>query len=51
MYVYPADPEVALPAQWERFAPLAESPLSLPAEQIDANRSGWLQEWSDTVVG
>jgi thiamine transport system substrate-binding protein len=51
MYVYPADPEAELPPQWERFAPVPENPFLLTAPQIDANRSRWVQEWTDTVVG
>ena len=51
MYVYPADPVAELPAGWERFAPVPESPFLLEASQIDANRSRWVQEWTDTVVG
>jgi len=51
MYVYPADPEAELPPQWERFAPVPENPFLLTAPQIDANRSRWVQEWTDTVMG
>ena len=51
MYVYPTDPEAPLPADWKRFAPVPPDPYRLEAEQIDANRSRWVQEWTDTVVG
>lgn len=51
MYVYPVDPEAPLPPRWERFAPLAEQPYGLDPAEIDANRSRWVQEWTDTVVG
>jgi thiamine transport system substrate-binding protein len=51
MYVYPADPDAELPPGWDRFAPVPESPFLLDAPEIDANRSRWVQEWTDTVVG
>jgi thiamine transport system substrate-binding protein len=51
MYVYPADPGAELPPEWERFAPVPENPFVLEAPQIDANRSRWVQEWTDTVMG
>jgi thiamine transport system substrate-binding protein len=51
MYVYPADPEAPLPADWERFAPVPPDPYRLEATQIDQNRSRWVLEWTDTVLG
>jgi thiamine transport system substrate-binding protein len=51
MYVYPVSPEAQLPPRWERFAPLAPSPYALDPAEIDAHRSQWLQDWTDTVVG
>jgi len=51
MYVYPVDPQTPLPATWERFAPLAQDPYEVDPQDIDANRSRWVQEWTDTVVG
>lgn len=51
MYVYPADSQTTLPAQWKRFAPVPAEPFQLDADQIDANRSRWVQQWADTVVG
>ena len=51
MYVYPADPQAPLPAEWKRFAPLPPDPFRLDPAQIDANRSRWVQDWTDTVVG
>jgi len=51
MYVYPVDPQTPLPPQWERHAPLAPDPYELDPAQIDANRSRWVQEWTDAVVG
>ena len=51
MYMYPVDPSVPLPETWERFAPLAEDPFTVPAQDIDANRDEWIRTWTDTVIG
>lgn len=49
MYVYPVSTSVAVPAEWEQFAPLAAQPWSLPAAEIDANRDEWIQTWTEMV--
>jgi len=49
MYVYPVSSSVAVPAEWEQYAPLATQPWSLPAADIDANRDQWIQTWTEIV--
>lgn len=49
MYVHPVDPTVELPEAWARFAPLPDAPLSLPAEDITANRDAWIRAWADVM--
>jgi thiamine transport system substrate-binding protein len=51
MYVYPADPEVQLPPDWERFAPLSDDPYTVDPATIDAKREQWIEQWTDLVVG
>ncbi len=51
MYVYPVDEQAELPRTWKRFAPLAEQPFEVSAEEIDANREEWIQQWTEVVVG
>ena len=50
MFVYPIDSEVVLPAEWAQFAPQAEEPFTLTPEQIDAGRTGWIEEWTSVVL-
>lgn len=50
IYMYPVSDAVELPEEWAQFAPVAEDPLQVPAEDIDANREDWLGRW-DAVVG
>jgi thiamine transport system substrate-binding protein len=51
MYMYPADPGVELPAEWEQFAPMADAPHEVAPTEIDANRDEWIQQWTATVIG
>ncbi|QYJ03710.1 thiamine ABC transporter substrate-binding protein [Nocardioides panacisoli] len=50
MYVYPVAEDAALPEEWAEFAPPASPELSLPPEEIAANRSQWQQEWTDITT-
>jgi len=47
MFVYPVDPDVALPAAWARFARPAPKPLAVDPASLSRNRSTWLREWRD----
>ncbi|MBY8848024.1 thiamine ABC transporter substrate-binding protein [Saccharothrix longispora] len=51
MYVYPSREGVALPEAWAKAAPLPTSSRSLPADEVDANRERWVQEWRTIVQG
>ncbi|PFG18667.1 thiamine ABC transporter substrate-binding protein [Serinibacter salmoneus] len=51
MYVYPVDDTVELPEDWAAWAPLADSPHTVPAQDIAANRSEWIEQWTATVLG
>ncbi len=50
MYVFPADATVPLPTEWAKWAPLPAKPLSLPLDDISANRDSWLKTWRDIVT-
>ena len=51
MYVFPVDDEVALPELWAQFAQVAEDPIVVHPQQIEAERETWLQEWADVATG
>ncbi len=51
MYMYPVSSSVAVPDDWAQWGPLAPQPVDVPAADIAAHRSDWLQQWSDTVLG
>ncbi|MCA5894251.1 thiamine ABC transporter substrate-binding protein [Isoptericola sp. NEAU-Y5] len=51
MYMYPADPDVELPADWQQFAPLADEPYEVPPAQVAEHRDDWIERWTATVVG
>jgi len=50
MYVFPVDESVRLPALWARWTEPAESPISVPANEISEHRSEWIREWSDVTA-
>lgn len=50
MYVFPVNPDAALPEVWARWAKLPKAPLSMPADQIAAEREKWLAQWRDIVT-
>lgn len=50
MFVFPVNREAALPPEFERFAVVAEAPLELPPDEIEANRDTWLDEWTRIVL-
>ncbi|MEV0680020.1 thiamine ABC transporter substrate-binding protein [Actinosynnema sp. NPDC050436] len=51
MYVYPSREGVALPEAWTKAAPLPQEARTLPANQVDANREQWVQQWRTLVQG
>ncbi len=50
MFVFPARVDAALPPEFEQFAVVPARPLELAPEEIEENREGWVDEWSDIVV-
>lgn len=49
MYVYPVSTSVAVPAEWQKYAPLAQNPWTLDPSDIDAHREEWIQQWTQVV--
>lgn len=51
MYMYPVDREVELPADWVKFAPLAQKPIQVDAAALADKREDWIKAWTATVLG
>jgi thiamine transport system substrate-binding protein len=51
MFVNPVRADVALPDVFVRYAGSAGDVWSLPADEIDAGRRGWVEEWRRIVLG
>ncbi|UZN03597.1 thiamine ABC transporter substrate-binding protein [Cellulomonas sp. S1-8] len=51
MYMYPVSSAVDLPAEWESWAPMADSPFEVAPADVAEHREEWLTTWSDTVIG
>lgn len=50
MFVFPANSDTALPAEFIQWAPLAEAPHTLAPDIIEANRNEWTQRWTEIVL-
>lgn len=50
LFVYPANSATALPDSFLRYAPEVTSPLVLDSTVIAANRTSWLETWSEIAL-
>lgn len=50
MYVYPMSTTASIPAEWLEYAPLADEPITLSPDEIDAVRDELLREWTSIVI-
>lgn len=50
MYVFPVT-GVELPELWAQWATVAEDPIVVHPDQIEAERETWLREWADIATG
>lgn len=50
MFVYPVNRNAALPAEFVRWAEVAQQPAALDPAVIAANRERWIAEWSEAVL-
>jgi thiamine transport system substrate-binding protein len=50
MFVYPVQPEAALPDVFQQFAQVPEQTASVPPEQIERSRETWIEQWTEAVL-
>ncbi len=50
MFVFPANEKAELPEEFVRYTEIPDDPAGLPPEEIDANRSRWIDEWTEAVI-
>lgn len=50
MFVYPVADDADLPPEFVRHAVVPASPLELPPAEIAANRTTWVERWTDIVL-
>ena len=51
MYVYPIRTDTPLPADWAKYAQVAEKPYTVSPATIEKHRTTWLRQWRDVVTG
>jgi thiamine transport system substrate-binding protein len=50
LFVFPANSASELPQEFVDFAVFPDEPRSLDPAEIDANRSAWIDEWTEIVL-
>ena len=50
MFVFPVNEEAELPEIFVEYAEVAELPVVVSPEEIDAMREEWIQAWTETVL-
>jgi thiamine transport system substrate-binding protein len=51
LFVYPANADVELPPEFVESAVIPAEPRTVDPAEIDANRSTWIDEWTELVIG
>ena len=51
LFVYPANADVELPPEFVEAAVIPADPHTIDPADIDANRSTWIDEWTELVIG
>ena len=50
MFVYPVNPNAALPEEFTKYAQTPSQPAVSSPEEIASNRDEWIQTWTDIVL-
>lgn len=50
MFVYPVNETAELPEVFVDHAAVSANPATVPAEQIEAGRQGWIEAWTEAVL-
>ncbi|WP_240916147.1 thiamine ABC transporter substrate-binding protein [Sanguibacter sp. HDW7] len=50
-YMYPVDPDVALPEAFQEHGTLSENPIAVDPVVVARDRDTWIADWTDTVLG
>ncbi len=50
MYMVPVDSAAPLPADWAKWAKVADAPFAVSPDQIATQRDTWLRQWSEVTA-
>jgi thiamine transport system substrate-binding protein len=50
MFMFPADPDAALPDIFVEHASVPDQPIVLDPAAIESNRETWIEDWTDVVL-
>lgn len=51
LYMYPVVPDTPLPEDWQKFAPLPTTPITIEPAEIGEKRDQWIRDWSEVTGG
>ncbi len=51
LFVYPANGDVELPPEFTAAAVIPDAPRSVDPADIETNRSAWIDDWTELVIG
>ena len=49
MFVLPARADTTIPEVFQRWTAKPLNPMSLPPDEVTANRSTWIDEWTEIL--
>ena len=50
MFVYPVDPNAAVPAEFTKYSQAPAQPATLAPDVIAKNRDTWIEAWTNVVM-
>jgi thiamine transport system substrate-binding protein len=50
MFVFPTNEDAQLPEVFVQYTEIPDDPAEVDPEAIEANREGWIEAWTDTVL-
>ena len=50
MFVYPVNPNAALPEEFTKYAQAPEQTATLAPDEIAEKRDAWIEAWTDVVM-
>lgn len=50
MFVYPVNPDAALPAEFQKYVQVPDQPATLDPQLISDRRDAWINAWNEVML-